>query len=110
MATTLRNTLSEVMKLAWQFIKKNGYTMSEALKVAWMNIKLKGQMKKRIVKFYFQKMNGEIRQAFGTLMESHIDYTPNGTGHAASRDCIRYWDEEKGAWRQFKAYNFLRVA
>lgn len=41
---------------------------------------------------------------------SHIDYTPNGTGHAASRDCVRYWDEEKGAWRQFKAYNFLRVA
>lgn len=40
----------------------------------------------------------------------HIDYTPNGTGHAASRDCIRYWDEAKGAWRQFKAYNFLRVA
>lgn len=47
---------------------------------------------------------------FGTLLQSHIDYTPNGTGHAASRDCIRYWDEEKGAWRQFKAYNFLRVA
>ena len=55
-------------------------------------------------------VNGEVRQAFGTLLQSHIDYTPNGTGHAASRDCIRYWDEEKGAWRQFKAYNFLRVA
>lgn len=109
MATTLRNTLSEVMKLAWQFIKKNGYTMSEALKVAWMNIKLKGQMKKRIVKFYFQKMNGEIRQAFGTLMESHIDYTPNGKGYAC-KDCTKYWDEVKGEWRQFKNYNLIRVA
>lgn len=75
MATTLRNTLSEVMKLAWQFIKKNGYTMSEALKVAWMNIKLKGQMKKRIVKFYFQKVDGSLREAFGTLSEKVIPAT-----------------------------------
>lgn len=67
-------------------------------------------MKTKVVEFFFMKMNGEVRQAFGTLLQSHIDYTPNGTGHAASRDCIRYWDEEKGAWRQFKAYNFLRVA
>lgn len=73
-------------------------------------IAFEAAMKTKVVEFFFMKMNGEVRQAFGTLLQSHIDYTPNGTGHAASRDCIRYWDEEKGAWRQFKAYNFLRVA
>ena len=41
MATTFKNMMREVMQLAWQFVKKNGYSLSEALKVAWMNIKLK---------------------------------------------------------------------
>lgn len=29
-----REFLHEVMSLAWQFVKRNGYTMSEAMKVA----------------------------------------------------------------------------
>ena len=39
-----REFLHEVMSLAWQFVKRNGYTMSEAMKVAWANLKLKGEM------------------------------------------------------------------
>lgn len=35
MSTTRKNQLKKVMQLAWQFVKKNGYTLSEALKVAW---------------------------------------------------------------------------
>ena len=61
-----KETLKSVMKLAWQFVKRNGYTMSEALKVAWMNVKLKAQMKLRIVKFYFQKVDGSLREAYDT--------------------------------------------
>lgn len=45
-------------------------SMSEALKTAWMNIKLKAAMKERIVKFYFQKVDGSIREAYGTLKDS----------------------------------------
>ena len=93
MATTLRNTLSEVMKLAWQFIKKNGYTMSEALKGAWMNIKLKGQMKKRIVK----------------LSEKVIP-TTQGAGRKMNDTCQVYFDTEKEEWRCFKKANLMRVA
>ena len=55
MSSEKRNKLSEIFKLAWQFVKRNGYKLSEALKCAWLNIKLKAEMKKRIVKFYFQK-------------------------------------------------------
>jgi hypothetical protein len=39
--TTKFQSLSEIMRLAWQFVKRNGFTMSEALKVAWANFKLK---------------------------------------------------------------------
>ena len=47
--------LHEVMSLAWQFVRRNGFTMSEAMRVAWANMKLKAAMKNRIVKFYFKK-------------------------------------------------------
>lgn len=30
MAIEKRNQLSEIMNLAWQMVKRNGYTMSEA--------------------------------------------------------------------------------
>lgn len=31
-----------------------------------VEIKLKAEMKKRIVKFYFQKIDGSLREAYGT--------------------------------------------
>lgn len=67
MSSEKRNKLSEIFKLAWQFVKRNGYKLSEALKCAWLNIKLKAEMKKRIVKFYFQKIDGSLREAYGTM-------------------------------------------
>ena len=64
-----REFLHEVMSLAWQFVRKNGFSMSEALKSAWVNMKLKAEMKKKIVKFYFKKVDGSVREAYGTLNE-----------------------------------------
>ncbi len=59
--TDLRN----IMRLAWQFFKQTGIEFSECLKKAWANFKLKKQMQTKIVRFYFQKVNGEIREACG---------------------------------------------
>ena len=58
MSTQNRTQLSEIMSLAWQFVKRNGYTMSEALKTAWANMKLRAQMKHRIVRFYSRNVDG----------------------------------------------------
>lgn len=96
------------MQLAWQFVKKNGYTLSEALKVAWANVKLHAAMQTRIVKFYFQKVDGTIREAFGTLKSSILPpakesgRTPNPTRQV-------YYDTEKEAYRSFKKANLVRV-
>ena len=75
MSSEKRNKLSEIFKLAWQFVKRNGYKLSEALKCAWLNIKLKAEMKKRIVKFYFQKIDGSLREAYGTTNPETIPAT-----------------------------------
>ena len=111
MANSFKNMMREVMAMAHRAYELKSATMSwsECLKQAWQVLKLKLAMKKRVVEFYFQKVNGEIRQAFGTLLQEKIDYVPNGKGKTY-RDCIKYWDMVKGEWRQFKAYNLIRVA
>lgn len=49
MSTKFKSQMKEVMSLAWQFVRKNGYSMSEALKCAWANLKLKAALKVKIV-------------------------------------------------------------
>ena len=109
MATTFRNELRKVMSLAWQFVKKNGYTMSEALKCAWANVKLRAALNKRIVKFYFQKVNGEIREAYGTLKTELIPET-KGDDRKRNDTVQVYFDTEKSEYRCFKKANLIRIA
>ncbi len=75
MSTQKRNQLSEIMRLAWSFVRKNGYSMREALKCAWANIKLRALLGKKVVEFYFKKTDGTLKQAFGTLMSDRIPET-----------------------------------
>lgn len=75
MSTKIKNQLKEVMLMAWTFVKRNGFTMSEAMKCAWANMKLKAAMKQRIGKFYFKKVDGSVREAYGTLKENLIPAT-----------------------------------
>ena len=108
MATEKRNQLREIMNLAWQMVKRNGYSMSEALKVAWVNIKLRALLSKKIVEFYFKKTDGTLRQAFGTLMNDRIPETKGIKKMADS--CQVYFDTEKEEWRCFKKCNLVRIA
>ena len=103
-----RNVLHDIMNLAWQFVKRNGFTMSEALKLAWANIKLKAAMKQRIVKFYFQKVDGSIREAYGTLKENLIPAT-SGDNRKRNDTVQVYFDTEKQEYRCFKKANLISI-
>ena len=110
MSTTFKNQMREVMSLAWQFVKRNGYSMSEALKCAWANLKLKAEMKKRIVKFYFQKVDGSSREAYGTLMDEMMP-SITSTNKRAKNDTVQtYFDTERQEFRCFKKANLLNIA
>lgn len=102
--------MREVMRLAWQMVKKNGYSMSEALKCAWLNMKLKALMKERIVKFYFQKINGEIREAWGTLASDKIPAIAGTDNRKKNESVQTYYDTVKEEWRCFKIANLIRIA
>lgn len=104
-----KNILHDIMILAWQFVKRNGYSMSEALKVAWANMKLKTAMKQRIVKFYFKKVDGSIREAYGTLKENLIPAT-SGENRKKNDTVQVYFDTEKQEYRCFKKANLLNIA
>ena len=103
-----RSTLHDIMTLAWQFVKRNGFTMSEALKAAWANIKLRTAMNNRIVKFYFQKVDGSIREAYGTLKDNLIPAT-SGDNRKRNDTVQVYFDTEKQEWRCYKKANLISI-
>ncbi len=104
-----REFLHEVMTMAWQFVKRNGLSMSEAMKRAWANMKLKVALKQRIVKFYFQKVDGSLREAYGTLKENLIPAT-SGDNRKRNDTVQVYFDTEKQEYRCFKKANLIKMA
>lgn len=108
MKATFKIELSKLMKQAWMMVKRNGFTMSEALKKAWANIKLKTQMYKGIVKFRFQKVDGSIREAYGTLKLNLLPET-KGTCRKENPTLQTYYDTEKQGWRCFKVANLITL-
>ena len=110
MAKNFKNQLSSIMSMAWTFVRKYGFSMSEALKQAWLNAKLKKELSKRIVKFYFQKVSGEIREAWGTLASDKIPAIAGSDNRKKNDSVQTYYDTVKEEWRCFKIANLIKIA
>lgn len=107
MIKAMRYNLSELMKTAWQFVKFNGFTMAAAMKQAWLHFKLKAKMHTGIIKFYFYKVDGSIREAYGTLKESLVPETHSS--RVVNATVQTYYDCEKQEWRCYKKANLFKV-
>jgi hypothetical protein len=101
--------LRDIMRIAWQLVRKNGFTMSEALKTAWLNFKIKMKMRYGIVKFYYQKISGEIREAYGTLRADLMPQT-KGADRKPNPTVQVYYDSEREEYRCFKIANLVKIA
>lgn len=86
-----------------------GESFSESLKRAWLLLKLKAQMKQKAVQFFYQKVNGEIRQAFGTLRDEVINTIVKETGRKPNDNMFIYFDTEKQEFRSFKKFNLIKI-
>lgn len=105
MNKTFRKQLANIMNLAWQMIRNAGLSKSEALRRAWLNVKLRGAMNLKVVAFTYEKVNGEIRKAFGTL-DARV--MPHPAGHSRGNESLQvYFDTEKGQYRCFKKANLI---
>jgi hypothetical protein len=102
--TDLRN----IMSMAWRFAKTTGENFADCLRQAWQNFKLVAAMRARIVRFYYRKVDGSIREAWGTL---HADLIPPTTGGDRKRnDTVQtYFDTERGEYRSFKRFNLVSI-
>ncbi len=109
MSSERKSTLANIMRLAWQFVKRNGFTMAEALKVAWLNAKVTKAMRTGIVQFFFMKVDGTLRQAFGTLDPHRLPET-QGSGRRPADTVQVYFDTEKQEYRSFKKCNLYKMA
>ena len=109
MTTLFKSQMRQVMSDAWRIHRVTGESFSESLKRAWLLLKLKAQMKQKTVQFFYQKVNGEIRQAFGTLRDEVINTIVKETGRKPNDNIFIYFDTEKQEFRSFKKFNLIKI-
>lgn len=101
--------LSTIMKEAWRFFRITGMAFSECLKQAWLNFHLKVKMNRGIVKFYYQKVDGTIREAYGTLKAELLPEPIETEVKRKHNDTVfTYFDTEVGEYRCFKKLNLVK--
>ena len=104
-----KDNLRKVMRFSWQFVNLNGFSRAEALKTAWANVELTERMRGGIVKFYFRKVDGTTREAYGTLCDKLLP--PTGGGGRKPNDTVQvYYDTERREYRCYKKANLLAIA
>lgn len=107
MELKLSQIRARVMKYAWQIWRNTKASLSECLTKAWRIIKLMQAMRKGVVKFFYKKVDGTIRCAYGTLQ------FPNGATFNGKRltklsfKTVVYFDNEKQDFRSFRPENIL---
>ena len=102
------NDFSNIMRNAWRFFRITGENFSECLRAAWTNFKLVAAMRTRIVKFYFRKVDGSIREAYGTLRADMIPAT--AVDNRKRNDTVQtYFDTERQEYRCFKKLNLVAI-
>ena len=95
------------MAMAWRFFRTTGQNFADCLRKAWQNFKLTAAMRVRIVRFHFQKIDGTIREAWGTL---RTDLLPAAATDRKRNDTVQtYFDTERREYRSFKKLNLISI-
>ncbi len=74
-------------------------------------VTLRSMLRKGVVKFKYEKKDGSIRIAEGTLKKSLIPEIDKDGGAESDfpKDCFGYYDLEKDDWRMFIRDNFIGI-
>lgn len=102
-----RNDLQTIMRRAWHLFRSTGKAFAVCLSRAWALYRLTKRMRAGVVRFAYEKADGTLRKAAGTLYE--VAATIKGTGRPNDALTIRYYDVEADGWRSFKVENFVTV-
>ena len=103
----MKANLKDIMLTAWRLYRICGMKFSECLKRAWANFKLVQKMQCEIVKFFYIKVDGSLREAYGTLSVKFIVKSEQ-TNNRKKNDTVQcYFDTEAQAWRCYKKLNLI---
>ncbi|ASK29751.1 DUF2693 domain-containing protein [Chryseobacterium sp. T16E-39] len=94
-----------VMLRAYHIMSTTGKEWAVCLQKAWQLYRINKEMHQGEVTFYFEKKDGEIRKATGTLK---IDYEFK-TQNQPNPKVFTYFDVDAQAFRCMKIENFIMV-
>lgn len=98
-----------VMNHATHIHQSTNMTWSAALRKAWTLYRLAKAMRRGTVKFFYEKVDGSARVAYGTLCGLPAGITSKGAKRS-NPGTMCYWDTKKAAFRSFRVENFIAVA
>ena len=101
-----RIDLQKVMKRAWVLFRETGKSFAVCLSKSWALYRLAKRMRTGVVSFAFEKADGTLRKANGTLQE--IAQYIKGTGEDIP-STFKYYDVDKRAFRCFRIANLITV-
>lgn len=105
------NFRTRVMSYAHHIFESTTVNWSTALKKAWTLYRLAKMMRKGVVKFFYEKVDGSARVAYGTLCNLPAGVTSRRSATKAPNFATMcYLDTKKQAFRSFKVENFIAIA
>lgn len=102
----MKNFRSKVFRQAYEMMKVTGKAFAVCLSKAWAIYRLYKRMKNETVSFAYEKADGSLRKAKGTLQD--VSNLIKGTG-MENYKTVRYFDIDANGFRSFKVENLITV-
>ena len=102
----MKNFRSKVFRQAYEMMKATGKAFAVCLAKAWAIYRPYKRMKKETVSFAYEKADGSLRKAKGTLQD--VSNLIKGTGVEYYKT-VRYFDVDANGFRSFKVENLITV-
>lgn len=97
---------SKVMQRAHAMRIETGKSISVCLAKSWALYRLSKKLKEGVVLFAFEKADGSLRKAKGTLR--NVEHLIKGTGSFTPKTFV-YFDMDANGFRSFKVGNFITL-
>ena len=101
-----KRDLSQLMLRAWEISRATGQAFRVCLVRSWAVFRLIRRMRAGVVQFTYEKSDGTLRTAKGTLQD--VSALVKGSGVSTPKT-VRYYDVDSGGFRSFRVENLITV-
>jgi hypothetical protein len=100
------NFRHKVMSMAHEIKRATNKAFAICLTKAWQLYRLSKRLHHEVVMFAYEKADGSLRKAKGTLMDT--DNLIKGTGEENNKT-LRYYDMDAQGFRSFRVENLIAI-